>query len=816
MRTANNTNSNYTVENLVAKYRNYVNEHCPKVSVPSFLNSLIEDEFVPDTFGSMETLLLSLYRKIEGDNANSFILKALEPYARYYSDYYKDALTESEFAFLAENFSSFIDCTISSYCDGHIVSKPSRVELIKKHLNPKENSTIFLANTGCDVACLFPNCKYDGYFCEEETPELWAIGKILLLSKDVSYNLQTSLFYDFVGYRGVTLPKEDSVDYLVYGAHENVTYDDILALYKCLAPKGRMLIFVDKSSMQGKDEKYHELRKILVEDRAISSIIAYRDIDQTWETSVNRLLLVIDKAGNDFVNIESLCSNRKCTIPAENLNPAMLWPGYYFAIRPENGLPLSKLCYTQSISPQDDYEQFKELLGGKIDWEATANGKRYVLPDWMLNLPIASQSEMSNEYRNANLCNKALPHVSDPRIDEWRDRIRIVDEPCIILSGGYKIQKRFVLGYYDNIVGDGYARLSGQPYLYPQDGVDVRYLAALLLTPSVYEQILSVCDEDYLYRSNFYHILDMIIVPNHDEKERLAFLVEANYNAMLSSRKEMEKAFEEKLALKKAEYINEVKMRKHDMRPYLRQISSAERLMRHYIKDTKNDEDFESHLNIQLARIHDSLTHLSDIVEHLSEEEQFGTPELFIMDWYFQDLITESINSGIRIEYTKNTEKLKQFIMPKIVKWIEDTKTGIVKETIDENGENGYELPYRFSQVYISPLDFNRLVLNIIENARIHGFTDLTRSDYKIMINLSVDEKREMYQIDFTNNGTPLPNGMTKARYGIKGEKAGLTGGTGSGGYIVKSIVNHFGGDYDVFCKDGLTTIRIFLPEATI
>ena len=198
MRTANNANSNYTVENLVAKYRNYVNEHCP-----TWFDDY-DGEVYPDTFGSMETLLLSLYIKFAGDDADTFILKALERYAHYYSDYYKDALTESEFAFLAENFNSFIDCTISSYCDGHIVYKPSRVELIKKHLNPKENSTIFLANTGCDVACLFPNCKYDGYFCEEETPELWAIGKILLLTKGGSNKLQTSLYYDFVGYRGVT------------------------------------------------------------------------------------------------------------------------------------------------------------------------------------------------------------------------------------------------------------------------------------------------------------------------------------------------------------------------------------------------------------------------------------------------------------------------------------------------------------------------------------------------------------------------------------------------------------------------------------
>ena len=66
------------------------------------------------------------------------------------------------------------------------------------------------------------------------------------------------------------------------------------------------------------------------------------------------------------------------------------------------------------------------------------------------------------------------------------------------------------------------------------------------------------------------------------------------------------------------------------------------------------------------------------------------------------------------------------------------------------------------------------------------------------------------------NNGTPLPDGMTKERYGLKGERAGITGGTGAGGFIVKSIVNHYGGDYDVFYNDGMTTIRIYLPIATI
>ena len=799
MRTANNTNSNYTVENLVAKYRNYVNEHCP-----TWFDE-IDGKDYPDTHGSMETLLLSLYRKIEGENADSFILKALEPYAHYFSDYYKDAFTESEFAFLAENFSSFIDCTISSYCDGHIVSKPSRVELIKKYLNPKENSTIFLANTGCDVACLFPNCKLDGYFCEEENQELWAIGKILLLSKGVSYNLQTSLFYDFVGYRGVTLPKEGSVDYLIYGAHEDVTYDDILALYKCVAPKGRMLIFVDKSSMQGKDEKYHELRKILVKDKAISSLIAYQDIDPTWNSSVNRLLLVIDKAGNDFVNIESLCSNRKCTIPAANLNPAMLWPGYYFAIRPENGLPLSKLCFAQSKSAREDYKQFKERLGGKIHWEVTANGERLALPDWVLNLPIASQSEMSNEYRNANLCNKDLPHVSDPGIDEWRNRIRIVDKPCIILSGGYKSQKRFVLGYYDNIVGDGYARMSGQPCLYPQDDVDVRYLAAILLIPSVYEQILSICDEDYLFGSNLHHILDLVIVPNHDEKERLAFLVEANYDAMLSSQKEMEKAFEEKLALKKAEYINEVRMRKHDMGQYIFEMINIEDLMRYYIENRETEKNFCTEIINLLDNLKCSLKELDSLLKNLSQEEQFNEPDNnFNINEFLLHLKDRHKTENYKITYENDKQSIIDY-------WHLQGIDFSMSEDMSIN-ERDVKKIVTPPSLQMSSVDFARMVQNILDNARKHGFTELDRKDYEVHVHLSIDNKNNMYLIDFLNNGKPLPKGIDKMRYGLRGEKAGINGGSGIGGDYVRSFVEHYNGDYDVFMKDDWVVIRIMLP----
>ena len=114
--------------------------------------------------------------------------------------------------------------------------------------------------------------------------------------------------------------------------------------------------------------------------------------------------------------------------------------------------------------------------------------------------------------------------------------------------------------------------------------------------------------------------------------------------------------------------------------------------------------------------------------------------------------------------------------------------------------------------IYVAPNDFNRLVNNILNNAKRHGFTNPNKKDYVVQINASIDAESGMYKIDFRNNGDPLPEGMNKMRYGIKGEKAGKTAGTGLGGNYVKSFVEHYGGDYDIFMEDGWTVVRICLP----
>lgn len=335
---------------------------------------------------------------------------------------------------------------------------------------------------------------------------------------------------------------------------------------------------------------------------------------------------------------------------------------------------------------------------------------------------------------------------------------------------------------------------------YPCRGVDVLKLLAVLKMPVVYRQIQAY--EEFGLNN---HLKDILIPWNelviNDEKKRL--LTEED------SFKTQENKFNEM----KTEYINEVRMRKHDMRPHMKQLKSAKNLMQHYIDNLNTEENVREHLCRQLTRFQVALTHLSDIIEHLSDEEQFGESERFCLTDYFEKLITESSGNFFDIVFNVDSKAVERYLQHKLYAF----RDHIIASAKDPNNKmREYSFSTHWSYAIIAPLDFDRMVQNILENARKHGFTDQSRTDYVIWITLSVDPRKDMYIIDFMNNGTPLPDGMTKARYGLKGEKAGLTGGTGYGGYIVKKIVSHYGGDLDVFCKDGITTVRILLPIATI
>lgn len=780
MRTANN--SNFTVEALVAKYRNNVNDHCPKTLLCAPTGEFVEVSNVDDC---MESLLISLYISAAGDKVNKKVVNALAVYSHLYQDYYKEALTNEEYDFLLNNFSLFIDNLVSVYPFSEVLSKPSRKSLVEKYLSPQKGKTIFVANTGIDVPCLFPYCDYKGYFDSEENTEKWAFGQIFLFAKGIQSEIDTCVFYEGIGYKA-KLPEKNSMDYIVYGAHEYISYDDILSLYETLAPNGRMLIFVEKSDMQSKDDYFRELRNRLVEDRAISTIVSYGDSESLTGTETIRLLLVIDKIENNLTKVISLPLNREIEIESSKLNPDCLWPGYYFAVRPENGIMLS--CLASCLSRKDDLKHFKELLGGRFQWEEYGDDVRIVLPEWMLNLSVAIVSNLSSEYKDANLCNKNLLLVSDSSLIHWRSRMRVVEQPCVLLAATGDTTRKLSLGFFNKVSSRKYARAAGMPCLFPKEGIDVKYLAAILFLPVVKEQILAICDGS-LYGANVDQMLDLVVVPDYDEKERLCFLAETNYEALISSQEELKQESEQ--------YKKSIRMRKHALTQSLSSVEAMFYALNSYREKhgILNNEDVIS--RVKKTTVHEAFEIISQglkdmmpALEHIAEVEYtFEKPEWIDPEKFIEDYIQKNEKGWLNFK--------------PVVAWehghnqaAEDLKNPVSGEIIIRKGDS--------LNVFFFPKDaLERVFKNIISNAKAHGFGDKLRNDYQVRFSWHTDGMSLTIEIE--NNGYPIPSDRDTAsllEYGVS-TKLHHDGHNGIGCNEIDDIMKRYDGKIEIVSLPG-------------
>ena len=262
-----------------------------------------------------------------------------------------------------------------------------------------------------------------------------------------------------------------------------------------------------------------------------------------------------------------------------------------------------------------------------------------------------------------------------------------------------------------------------------------------------------------------------------EEQARLYEQAKLNY-ALEKARKD---GLDEAINSMKQEYMMEVRMRKHDMKPFLSQLDSQAKLISFYMDKIEGNEETVSAIRQKLQGISNAVSELRIHLNRLTEEDIYGAPELINPLDILNDL-TGTFNN-YSVEFQVDSIALR---------------------------EAGIDVP----EIYISRVDFSTLCTTIIENAVSHAFCD-GGDDYRVLISLTYDSEKSSYVIDFINNGLKMPVGMDKFRYGLKGEKGAKSNGSGLGGYRVKSITRHFGGDYDVFCNGvhNLTTIRVYFPK---
>lgn len=781
-----NTQNNLVVETLVAKYRNYVNEHCSKI-VNGFVD---EGEYIEvltpfDPDGNAdEQLIVTLYIKVTGSNADMQIVEALSQYA---DKFYDEALTEDEMSFLCKHFSEVVSYEFTHRHEwlngnsGQYISE-ERIRLVKEHVKPQKGARVFIADTEyCDLAILFPECIISGFTgMNYKQKEVWALGQIRLYAEGIKSEIVTGEEIDEK--YTYTLPPKGSIDVVIVRANGNkypqqifgTLCNDIEALYDLLKPEGKMLFFSeDMKEMAGKKAAKYEtpifdFRVHRTKEKAISAIVAYEERDFLENRKTKNIMLSLCKCENNNICIKDEVQSKIIHISADELDPEILWPSYYWATQPTDGIPLSslvRLCDTR-LFEEEELAKFVKGTG----WTLLEKAK---------NMPLALPTLLGDNFKDANLWHKAFSNVSDPAFEEEWMLFGVTKEPCVLLSGNSKDLR---VGYTTSVPNGGFAYMNGCCMI-PKKGIDVRYIAALLFEPSVKEQVLTICD----WRLNnriLSLVIDKIIVPNHSDKERLSFMAEANYEALLSSQEQLTREHEN--------YTKAVRMRKHALSQSLSSIGAKFNALnkcriRHNgelsddtvlnpLRGTTVKEVFEF-LSIKIEEMMPVLDHIAD-VEYSFSKPKYINPEEF-MERYIEKEEKGWLNFKPFVSWEKGNNLAKHDI--KDNKGLDVIKKGKALNT------------------FVFPKDaLEKIFDNILSNAKAYAFIDDSRKDYQLRFSWHTDGVSMIIEIE--NNGTPLPEDRDTASLLEYGVSTALhqDGHNGIGCNEIKDIMARYNGRVEI------------------
>ena len=546
-------NNNFTVEALVAKYRNFVDEHCPKESYWDPKEGNISGPLDPIDCYAEAHLLVTLYKRIAGENTDQNILEAL---SKYTAAFYTNALNEEEMDFLANHFSKVSTFIFNNFADKYTkgwIGRPTQkvYEIIEKLKKVEAGKTIFIGGAGlCDMALLFPNCTIKGYseydFFEEHIgdKEMWALGQIRLFAAGIKSEIKP--FHEDTK----NSQYMSDVDIAIFDTADRYSYpfsNGSEHLFQYMKPNSEFLLFLDKQNAAG--NSMAGLTKMLVEKKCIYSIVSFEEPNAIFGTNTTKTTICVcaNKAVSNVVCIKNDATGDLIQLSANMLDPTILWPSYYLTAKSKEGIALSEIVSFQDLKPKN----MEDIVFKKTTFNDEKECIEWILSDKEKNILVVAPTNLSTRYEDAKLCKENLHPAGDPLFEKQLGLLCNIMQPCVLLYGR---KDKLVAGYIKDLPSEGIVAYRQFACLVPKEGIDVRYVAALLLTPEVKNQIMSICEGE-VDAQLFPLIMDKIIVPNHTDLERATFLSEANYNAFESSRKELEQEHKS--------YIKAVRMRKH-------------------------------------------------------------------------------------------------------------------------------------------------------------------------------------------------------------------------------------------------------------
>ncbi len=294
------------------------------------------------------------------------------------------------------------------------------------------------------------------------------------------------------------------------------------------------------------------------------------------------------------------------------------------------------------------------------------------------------------------------------------------------------------------------------------DGIYPQYLVNELGKDYIIKQVATRSGVGVMPSITLNNLLEVEVLIPDFQTQKILFENDKQNDTLLKAK---ELGLEDLANRQKNDFIEEVRIKKHNLAQYLAEINSSISALSKYIDNRGiGDELISQRMQISLSN------HISKLF--VSIEEMNKKLELLTRETTFGESKSVDINKLLRS--FKGTSLYS-------IDYIFD------KEAIQS----------KVALVDIAEEDFKEVIRQIISNAVKHGFvTDA--SNHIIRINLTYDMTDNMYVLSISNNGKPMPKGMDSKRYGIKGEVAGVTGNEGIGGYRVKSIIEHYKGSYSI------------------
>jgi hypothetical protein len=727
------------------------------------------------------SLLLECYLTAAGDKANDEVKDIL-----FRNDFVEGILSQEEMAFLASHLEDVFQQVVAS--------NGMKYESSFGFIQPQEVTDFMCSLVSCpqDTIVYNPFAGANSYAIalpnpvvgEERIAETWALGQIRLFAAGATSRTNIKLGDSFA-----TMSDDKKYKAIItspaYLMEKGQRIGDIVShLYDKLEDGGTLVCIVSAGFLFDQSQASKSIRTKLVEDKALKAVISlpsnifngtgisqaaiviskgienedivfadasgytrfaksvYRQTTFDWEQFVKDMeddLVDFGERGEYVVD-----DDVATIVKYSYLNDCNLIPEIYLTPRPKNGKPLS-----------DFASEIKECRGdGNTEYNLVGSS----LPEALHRKPFAPQKCVEKKATSA------------------RNHVAIYGDAVLIAIVSGKVRTVFVENFHNKIAfPPGFIKV-----LQPADGVSAQYLAALLSTKVVANQITAHAKGLTIARLNRLDLSQVFVPDYQSEEERQKLINDVLTAEMGDMALELHEAHER--------YKREVRSTRHAMIQTLSALSSNWQQMNMFAQKKGGQISFNdivgrvNPISVEnlMGTIGYAISTLEQQVESLRLEKADWGEEVEINPYGF-------IEDYIRTHSTPNVRMVN----------VGNDNTADIPDINEETGDVTYYHTDAMN-VFTAPMRLvERIFNNIVANAKAHGFSS-DKSDNEIRFDWQ--EVHGDIVITIANNGLPLKEGVTSDDVLMSGFSTALnesssegTLHSGQGGFEIKSLMEGLG-----------------------